>query len=68
MKRYITVLDTKTNNHYCIDCTDTITAFKVAQYYHQMNEKEECFKQIRFRSIPAPKKLGYNLFKWVIKW
>ena len=59
-KRFVTVLDINEKQHYIIDCHDTITAFKVAQKYHQLGEHH--YRQIRFRSTVAPKKLGY---KWL---
>lgn len=60
-KRFVTVLDIQQNQHFIIDCKDTLTAFKVAQKYHQLGEHH--YRQIRFRSTIAPKKLGYIWLK-----
>jgi hypothetical protein len=61
-KRFITVKDIITDQHFCIDCENPINCFKVAQHFHKQGEYR--YRQIRFRSQPSPKKLGYILLKF----
>lgn len=60
-KRYITVKDLQQDQHYIIDCENPLNCFKVAQHFHKLGEHH--FRQIRFRSKPAPKKLNYIWLK-----
>ncbi len=59
-KRFVTVKDIENQEHYIIDCKDTLTAFKIQQHFYKIGEHK--YSQIRFRSTIAPKKLGY---KWL---
>ncbi len=37
-KRFVTVKDIENQEHYIIDCKDTLTAFKIQQHFYKIGE------------------------------